>query len=402
MAIQWTKTKPGIRYRVHPTRKHGMGQDRYWTIFYKLDGKTVSEALGWSSQGMSERKALGILAELKENQRRGTGPRSLAEKKELQGQEFRALKEKGLTVSEFWDTDYLHNLKTRIKPSSAVKEIQHFDKRIRPEIGNNPLINITSVDVEKIRDKMLADGFAPRSVQYMLGTVYRLWKQAAKRKFVKAGDNPAMGVSVREVNNSRLRVLTAEELDSILTGLNAKSKKDYEITFFCAYTGCRFSEAASLKVEHVDLTRKTVLFPETKNRESRQIYLSDTVVKMLEKHSLKEPGTYVFLMESGQPYVEPPRRFKTVVDALGLNEGRGPRDRISFHSLRHTAATLAARRGTTVKDLQAIFGWKTPSMVFRYAKGDQKTQKQAMDGIAISLTPNDEPAKVIPMWKVNE
>jgi hypothetical protein len=184
MAIQWTKTKPGIRYRVHPTRKHGVGQDRYWTIFYKLDGKTVSEALGWSSQGMSERKALGILAELKENQRRGTGPRSLAERKELQGQEFRALKEKGLTVSEFWDKDYLNDLKIRIKDTSAIKEIQHFEKRIRPAIGDKTLAGITHADIEQIRDKMPADGFAPRSVQYMLGTAKLLveLEQACRHK----------------------------------------------------------------------------------------------------------------------------------------------------------------------------------------------------------------------------
>ena len=34
--------------------------------FYKLDGKTVSEALGWSSQGFNEKKAVAILSELQE------------------------------------------------------------------------------------------------------------------------------------------------------------------------------------------------------------------------------------------------------------------------------------------------------------------------------------------------
>ena len=57
-------------------------------------------------------------------------------------------------------------------------------------------------------------------------------------------------------------------------------------------------------------------------------------------------------------------------------------DKVSFHSLRHTAATLAARRGTPVKDLQILFGWRTPSMVFRYAKGDEDAQRRAMSGIA--------------------
>jgi integrase len=83
------------------------------------------------------------------------------------------------------------------------------------------------------------------------------------------------------------------------------------------------------------------------------------------------------------------------VDSLKLNEGRGKRDRVSFHTLRHTAATFAARRGTPVKDLQLLFGWKTPSMVFRYAHGDEAIQRQAVEGVAQALL--GEPAKVIPL-----
>jgi hypothetical protein len=46
---RWIKSKhPGIRYREHDTRRHGVGNkpDRYYTIFYKLEGKMVEEAVG--------------------------------------------------------------------------------------------------------------------------------------------------------------------------------------------------------------------------------------------------------------------------------------------------------------------------------------------------------------------
>ena len=40
MAYQWIKTSyPGIRYREHPTRKHGVQKDRYFAIRYKLGGR---------------------------------------------------------------------------------------------------------------------------------------------------------------------------------------------------------------------------------------------------------------------------------------------------------------------------------------------------------------------------
>jgi len=47
--------------------------------------------------------------------------------------------------------------------------------------------------------------------------------------------------------------------------------------------------------------------------------------------------------------------------------------------------------------MQVLFGWKTPSMVFRYAKGNEDVQRRAMQGLAQSLTA--EPGKVVPMVK---
>jgi integrase len=162
-------------------------------------------------------------------------------------------------------------------------------------------------------------------------------------------------------------------------------------------TGCRFSEAARLSWEHVDLTRRVALFPETKNRDPREVYLADPLFEMLERRGPGATGELVFVGASGRPYTQPPRLFRTVVEELGLNQGRSNRDRVCFHTLRHTAATLAARRGTPVKDLQLVFGWRTPSMVFRYSKGSEAIQKQALEGVAQTLV--GESARVIPLRK---
>lgn len=51
MAIKWIAAAKGIRYREHETRKHGKRPDRYWCIQYKLNGKTINEAVGWWSEG---------------------------------------------------------------------------------------------------------------------------------------------------------------------------------------------------------------------------------------------------------------------------------------------------------------------------------------------------------------
>ena len=100
-----------------------------------------------------------------------------------------------------------------------------------------------------------------------------------------------------------------------------------------------------MKWEHVSLTERAVLFTDTKNRDSREVHLEQNVVTLLERRIPGGTGAFVFTDRDGSAYKEPPSAFKTAADKLGLNKDRGPRDRITFHSLRHTAATFAARTG---------------------------------------------------------
>lgn len=410
----WIKSKfQGVRYREHPTRKHGLLPDRYYTIFYKLDGKMVQEALGWASESWeeqingerkranwTEKRAAGVLAELQKNQSVGTGPRTLKEKRAMQEKTQAILKAESLTLAEFWEQDYQHVLKARIKPASWKKEVSHFQNRINPLMGNKALTSITSVDIERMVDQMRADKLTPRTQQYAVGTFFRIWKLAAKRKLVKIGDNPATAIPVKQVNNARLRILSPEELKSILQHLAASDSLTHDITLFCAYTGCRFSEAARLKWEHVDLARNAALLTETKNKDSREIYLEPEIISLLERRIPGRTGEFVFTKKDGSLLIEPPKSFKAAVDKLGFNKDRGPRDRITFHSLRHTAATFAARNHIDVKDMQLIFGWKTPSMVFRYVKGNESARRHAMKGLARTLS--GEESKIVPIEKAEE
>ncbi len=86
----------------------------------------------------------------------------------------------------------------------------------------------------------------------------------------------------------------------------------------------------------------------------------------------------VFLNAAGKPYTQPPQPFRDTVETLGLNEGRDKRDRVVFHTLRHTAATRLAQAGTTLPDLQALGGWKSPIMALRYAHDDKRAKRKAM------------------------
>jgi integrase len=392
---------PCVFFYQHKSRKHGSKFDRYFVIRHRVDGKQLEEGLGWASEKWTDKKAAAVLAELNHNKTTGQGPRTLKERKAAQVVEAMS----DITVKVFWETDYINILKSRCKRASWEKELQHYQLRILPEMGNRPLKSIARVDVERLVDKMRAAGLAPRTIIYLTGTLSRVWKHAARRKLVKAGDNPALGIELQKINNARLRVLSPDELNKILSYLALTNPATHDLTFFCAFTGCRLSEAAKLTWEFVNLVQGSVVFADTKNKDTREIFIVDEVSEMLRHRGPGNAGEYVFTRKNGRPFLretnmdtaETPTAFKTAVKNLGLNEGRGPRDRVVFHSLRHTAATYVARRGTPVKDLQLLFGWKTPSMVFRYVKGNLAEQRMAMEGLASAL--QEKKAVVIPFFK---
>ncbi len=56
-------------------------RDKYFTIRYRMDGRTVEEPLGWSSEGMTEERANETLAAIKRRIRDGSDVRSLKDKR---------------------------------------------------------------------------------------------------------------------------------------------------------------------------------------------------------------------------------------------------------------------------------------------------------------------------------
>ena len=402
MARQWIKTTfVGVRFREHETRKHGVRPDRYFCVRYKLDGKDKEEGLGWSSEGMTAQKAAERLAELKQAQRNGQGPRTLAEKREQADARRKAEQaamareaRQGVTFDAFWQDDYVIALRNRVKPESWQKEEAHFKFWLSPTLGKLPLREITETDLERVQDKIRAANLSDRSHEYIMGTFRRVWKHAFKRK-IMAVECPVGKLDIPKPVNTRLRVLTPEEIQALLAELATTDQTAHDLTVFALLTGCRASEAFKLRWEHVDFTREAALFPETKNREPREVFLAADVLDMLKRRGPGKTGEYVFTKRDGTPYDAAPSSFKSALKRLGFNEGRAPRDMATFHNLRHSAATYAARRGVPVKDMQTIFGWKTPSMVFRYAKGSEDVQRRAMKGLASAFM-EDKGGKVLP------
>ncbi len=390
MAI-WTKCKTtGIRFRLHPTRKHGVNFDRYFTIRYKVDGKEKSEALGWSSNGWTETKAAAALAELRANHTMGEGPRSLAEKRDIRVQaEIEATereqeeKARNITYGEiFTDHYYPHVQHNRRNQRSIRREEDLHRLWIAPVLADRPIREVMPIHLERIKKNMLKAGRAPRTVQYCLAVVRQLFNYALNNNLFE-GKNPAGatgGVKRPKVDNRRTRFLSREEAADILKILSDRTPNVHDIALFALYTGARAGEVFNLKWGDVDLFQGVAMLKDTKSGKNRAVYLTKEVKNMLahRRPENAQGGALVFTGRDGIKIMRISNSFTNVINELKLNEGvTDPRQRVMFHTLRHTFASWLAMDGINPFHLKELMGHSDLKLTERYSHLSESTLKQA-------------------------
>ncbi|MDR3439843.1 site-specific integrase [Telmatospirillum sp.] len=158
------------------------------------------------------------------------------------------------------------------------------------------------------------------------------------------------------------------------------------LTFFLC-TGARVSEALDLMWDDVDLAAAKAVLRDTKNGEDRPALLPPTAVVSLANLPGREDE--VFRRDDGEPYTDKKRleggqikkAFGTACRRAGLIKwsatGKGKVDgactlvkwtpTLTPHDLRHTWATWAYALSKDFMRLKYEGGWKSLSMVERYA-----------------------------------
>ena len=194
-------------------------------------------------------------------------------------------------------------------------------------------------------------------------------------------------------DNRRTRVLTSEEMDTILSELVDRDIKAWRLVKLAMLTGCRASEAFKLRWRDVDFEAGTLRFVDTKNKETRNLSMSTAMTELLKSCGPGEHDAIVFPRADGRPHVEAPHHFKEVVKQQKMNDGRDPRDRISFHSIRHTVATALAVK-LDIRSLMDVMGWKQVSMAARYVHSNAGTKRATLETLEKTLTPQKK-SKVI-------
>ena len=289
------------------------------------------------------------------------------------------------TVAEEWYTAK----QAKCTPSTLSGYRSVLDSTVLPRWGDVRLSDITHADVQqwvtwmttskdarqpKSSKSEINDKRAPlsaRSAVSATGLVKQILDYAIRTK--RLASNPTNGLELPRVVAKRDRALTVDEVAALVAAAEGGTGP---ILQALAYTGCRFSELAALRVGDVDIERRRIMVDKgvtvarrklahgnTKTHQSRSIpILTSALVDTLEKVTAgRAPDEYLFPEPNGGPmrnwYLR--NRFDKACATAGLTG-------ITLKSLRHTAGSLAISvGGASVVAAQRLLGHKDATTTLR-------------------------------------
>lgn len=342
----------GIFYRESVT--NGKFDKTFYIRYKDINNKDKEIKVGKYSEGYREAYCNQLRNEIITKQRTGEEPPIIATRKK-----------KDILSIETISNEYFN---LREDGKSKLTDKSHFNHYIFPYFKRLDFKSINKEDIQKFTEQLRKtksvlkkELLADKSINNILNFLKALIKYAFKNDYIK--NDFSKYIQLLEIDNARERFLTKDEI----TELYEYSKNDetlYLLFKLALNTGGRLATLLNIHKKDIDFSHNLLTLKDFKNNSTYKAFLTDNLNELLEKkvYSLK-------LNDKLFPS-NPERRLRAMLDEL-FNKDIKQNDRknkIVFHSLRHTFASHLAINGTPIFTIQKLMNHKDIRMTLRYAK----------------------------------
>lgn len=263
-----------------------------------------------------------------------------------------------ITINEIWDF-YLST--KEFKPNSIKKEIQRYNRHIYPYWSDKDFNTLCAKDIILFRQYLSKKNLSQQSIKHCLSLLRRSVNRAIRLELLPI-QLPYFEMPI--INNARIRFLSQTEANLLLDALHNKDELWYDISLFALNTGMRAGEIFSLRPANVNLEQRAVVLFETKNNLTRIIPLNDTAYAIVYKYYQKQMQ-YLF---SETQILQVSKIFRETLKKTSLNRNvNDRRNKVVFHTLRHTFASWLVQKGVPLPVVSNLLGHKDLKMTMRYA-----------------------------------
>jgi integrase len=341
----------GVYQRLSDKRVFKKKPDVCFDISYKYKGKLVWEKVGWLSEGYNAKMADQVRAERVRSIRHG-----LELPKEKKAPYFKDVASKYLMWAQ------------KNKAREGKDDASLYKNHLSEFFDDKQLNGISSFDLERFKADLSKKGLSPASVKHCLVLFRQIVNKAIAWRLYQ-GENPIKGVKMPTVQNQKLRFLSHDEAIRLLNALSEKSETLHDMALLSLHTGLRAGEIFNLKGQDLDFINGIITVIDTKNKRTRQAFMTDSVKTILMNRKPASPDIYIFRdRRHGGKIQAVSALFRRVVTQLKFNKGvKDPRQKMTFHSLRHTFASWLALQGETLLTIKELLGHQALAMTERYS-----------------------------------
>lgn len=383
---------PGVQARESEERRFRGRPDICYTIDYRdATGKRVRKDVGWASQGFSAALAAEMRGRLINS----------AKTAATMGDVPLPQKVRCPTFGEAWEKykqDWL------IPNGKDIKSCGFLAKKHLANFMEIPLNEITAYSLDQLMADMQRKGLSAQTIRHAVALIRRVMNRMVKWNLYN-GPMPFEKITFPKLNNARERFLTPVEARDLLEALQKHSRQIWLIALISLHCGLRFGEIANLRWDDVHYDQMTLFIAESKNGRARHAVMTQEVASAIAALHAGNRTDLIFPAKNGGIMTAISDTFYRVVDTLGLNDtgetitnAKGEiervkisdrRQRVVFHTLRHTYASWLAKSGQGQFTIADRLGHHSLQMTMRYTHLMDESRKASAD--AISRMFHDEP-----------
>ena len=283
-----------------------------------------------------------------------------------------------LTVREYVQM-WLNSAKSSLQESTSYQYELTVRNHIIPNIGHIRLKDLRLITIEGFYGQLLESGIGVRTVRYVHAVLHKALEKAVNYGYIIR--NPAHGANLPKYTHAEMNVLDATQVTQFL--IAARGSKYEALYYLAIHTGMRQGELFGLQWSdlqwnsgnlHVQRQVRRVpkhgwKFGNPKTKAGRRtIKLGEGTLNILRQHRelqkiLKkfagdrwQENDLIFPSSTGTPGDPSNLRkdFLMVLEKTGVQK-------IRFHDLRHTAASLMLNNGVPPIVVSKILGHAKPS-----------------------------------------
>ncbi len=267
---------------------------------------------------------------------------------------------------EDWSDKWLA-AKSNIAPATKRGYVARLNSHLIPAFGKKKLTSITNNEIGQWISKSVENGSGITAIRQSYGVLRQIMNAALLDGRIYR--NPAQGISLPRAKAKEKKVFTISQLREL-----AKQCGQYEsLVLLAGTTGLRWGEIAALQCKDISILNRNVkiskaisldengkkILGSTKTHQERVIPVPKEVISQLDAQiASRSPERFLYEMPNGgqldyHNFMN--REFRPALAALGYKG-------YSFHSLRHTTASLLISQGAPVTTVSGILGHASTQM----------------------------------------